>query len=55
MKFVDAHGMFVARMWDPALAWSQVTPSERLRVPIGKTPFGQTVWLDINVATTEVC
>ena len=30
--FLDALGIFDARTWDPRLAWSQVTPAERLRV-----------------------
>jgi S-DNA-T family DNA segregation ATPase FtsK/SpoIIIE len=47
-EFLDAHGIFDARTWDPTLNWSQVTASERLRVPIGKSPGGQTVWLDIK-------
>lgn len=46
--FLDALGIFDARTWDPRLAWSQVTPAERLRVPMGKSPGGQVTYLDIK-------
>ncbi|OBI24296.1 type VII secretion protein EccCb [Mycolicibacter sinensis] len=46
--FLEAHGIFDARTWDPTIAWGQVTPAERLKIPIGKTPSGQVMYLDIK-------
>lgn len=46
--FLDAYGIADARTWDPTIGWSQVVPAERLKVPIGKTPSGQVVLLDLK-------
>ncbi|MDP7707382.1 type VII secretion protein EccCb [Mycobacterium sp. TY815] len=47
-EFLDAYGIFDARTWDPTIGWNSVTPAERLKVPIGRTPGGQLVCLDIK-------
>ena len=38
--FLDAYGIVDPRTWDPTIGWRQVSPAERLKVPIGKTPSG---------------
>lgn len=46
--FLDAFGIVDARTWDPRIGWGQITPSERLRVPIGRKLNGELVFLDLK-------
>lgn len=46
--FLDIFGIIDPRTWDPTIGWSQVSPTERLKVAIGKTPSGQVVFLDLK-------
>ncbi|WP_204809362.1 type VII secretion protein EccCb [Mycobacterium riyadhense] len=46
--FLDAFGITDARLWDPTIAWGQVTPAERVRLPIGKKLNGELVYLDLK-------
>ncbi|MFV1504256.1 type VII secretion protein EccCb [Mycobacterium kansasii] len=46
--FLDAFGIVDARTWNPTQGWTQVTPSERLRVPIGRKLNGELVFLDLK-------
>src|ERR1700756_3691899 len=47
-EFLDLFGITDARLWDPHSLWERVTGADRLRMPIGKTPQGKVVWLDIK-------
>lgn len=49
-EFLDMFGIGDARLWDPRQLWGQVTGADRLRVPLGKTPTGKVVWLDLKEA-----
>jgi type VII secretion protein EccCb len=49
-EFLDVFGIADARLWDPRQLWGQVTGADRLRVPLGKTPTGKVVWLDLKEA-----
>jgi DNA segregation ATPase FtsK/SpoIIIE, S-DNA-T family len=49
-EFLDVFGIADARLWDPRHLWGQVTGADRLRVPLGKTPTGKVVWLDLKEA-----
>lgn len=49
-EFLDIFGIGDARLWDPRQLWGQVTGADRLRVPLGKTPTGKVVWLDLKEA-----
>jgi DNA segregation ATPase FtsK/SpoIIIE, S-DNA-T family len=49
-EFLDLFGIGDARLWDPRQLWGQVTGADRLRVPLGKTPTGKVVWLDLKEA-----
>jgi DNA segregation ATPase FtsK/SpoIIIE, S-DNA-T family len=49
-EFLDLFGIGDARLWDPRQLWGQVTGADRLRVPLGKTPAGKVVWLDLKEA-----
>lgn len=46
--FLEAFGIVDARTWNPTQGWGQVTPSERLRVPIGRKLNGELVYLDLK-------
>lgn len=52
-EFLDAFSIADARLWDPTLAWGQVTASERLRVPVGKKPNGELVYLDFKESAED--
>jgi S-DNA-T family DNA segregation ATPase FtsK/SpoIIIE len=49
-EFLDVFGIADARLWDPRQLWGQVTGADRLRAPLGKTPTGKLVWLDLKEA-----
>lgn len=46
--FTDALGIYDLRNWNPLIRWNDLAPANRLRVPIGKTPSGQLVYLDMK-------
>jgi DNA segregation ATPase FtsK/SpoIIIE, S-DNA-T family len=46
--FTDTFGIDDARTWDPSMGWGQISASERLKVPMGKTPNGELVYLDLK-------
>jgi S-DNA-T family DNA segregation ATPase FtsK/SpoIIIE len=47
-EFLDLFGIADARLWDPRALWERVTGADRLRTPLGKTPTGKVVWLDLK-------
>jgi DNA segregation ATPase FtsK/SpoIIIE, S-DNA-T family len=49
-EFLDLFSIGDARLWDPRQLWGQITGADRLRVPLGKTPTGKVVWLDLKEA-----
>ena len=46
--FLDAYAIADPRTWEPTIGWSRVSPAERLKVAVGKTPTGQVVFLDLK-------
>ena len=46
--FTDALGIYDLRVWDPRLNWNNLSPANRLRVPIGKALNGRLVYLDVK-------
>lgn len=46
--FTDTMGIYDLRSWNPVPRWNDLAPADRLRAPIGKTPNGQLVYLDIK-------
>ena len=47
-EFLDLFAISDARLWDPHSLWDRVTGADRLRIPLGKTPQGKVVWLDLK-------
>jgi S-DNA-T family DNA segregation ATPase FtsK/SpoIIIE len=47
-RFLDLFNIADPRVWDPRQLWSQLTPENRLKVPIGETPGGKLVFLDLK-------
>lgn len=46
--FTDTLGIYDLRTWNPVPRWNDLAPADRLRAPIGRTPNGQVVYLDIK-------
>ncbi len=46
--FLDVFDIGDLRAWDPRALWRQLTPSERLKVPLGKGVSGRVEWIDIK-------
>lgn len=49
-RFLDLFNIADPRVWDPRQLWSQLTPENRLKVPMGETPGGKLVFLDLKEA-----
>jgi DNA segregation ATPase FtsK/SpoIIIE, S-DNA-T family len=47
-EFLDFFGITDARQWDPHQLWGRAIGPDRLRVPLGKTPAGKVIWLDVK-------
>jgi DNA segregation ATPase FtsK/SpoIIIE, S-DNA-T family len=53
-EFLDLFSIADARLWDPRPMWDQLTPAERLRIPLGRGTLGaKTVWLDMKEGGEE--
>lgn len=51
--FTDALNIYDLRVWKPRLQWNDLTPARRLKVPIGKSPSGAIVELDLKEVAEE--